>query len=461
MISVVIPVLNESPTVESVVQFARRSPGVTEVIVVDDGSIDGTPELAARAGARVVTSTLLGKGASMEDGANAAQNDIILFLDGDLSRLDPMLIERMTKPILSGEADFVKACFSRSAGRVTMLTARPLLKTFFPELNHIEQPLGGIIAARRTLIRNLRFETDYGVDVGVLLDLAVAGAFITQVDIGHVEHDSQSLEALGDMARQVVRVILDRAARYGRLDLQQLREVEEVERQSQEQLELMLKKIGEPQRLALFDMDGTLVRGRFVEGLARRTNKMAGLAESLDRFDIPPEDRTRRIAALFAGVPRDIFEEVARSIPLMPGAAEVVVGLRKLGYRVGVVSDSFLVATEIVRRRVFGDFSIAHRMKFRQDIATGDVTLSPAMLHPSGCPDHTLCKVNVLLHICEHLGIGAERVLAVGDTDSDACLLRAAGNSVAFQPKSAVVEQAARCVIHGNLLELLAVTATD
>lgn len=194
MISVVIPVLNESPTVESVVQFARRSPGVAEVIVVDDGSIDGTPELASRAGARVVTSTLLGKGASMEDGANAAQNDIVLFLDGDLSRLDPNLIERMTRPILSGEADFVKARFSRSAGRVTMLTARPLLKTFFPELNHIEQPLGGIIAARRTLIRNLRFETDYGVDVGVLLDLAVAGAYIIQVDIGHVEHDSQSLE---------------------------------------------------------------------------------------------------------------------------------------------------------------------------------------------------------------------------------------------------------------------------
>ena len=80
MISVITPVLNESPTVASVVSFARQSPRVSEVIVVDDGSIDGTPELAARAGARVVTSTLLGKGASMEDGVWAAQNEIILFL---------------------------------------------------------------------------------------------------------------------------------------------------------------------------------------------------------------------------------------------------------------------------------------------------------------------------------------------------------------------------------------------
>jgi glycosyltransferase involved in cell wall biosynthesis len=68
MISVVIPVLNESDTIGQIVSFVRRDARVSEVLVVDDGSIDGTPELACDAGARVVTSTLLGKGASMEDG---------------------------------------------------------------------------------------------------------------------------------------------------------------------------------------------------------------------------------------------------------------------------------------------------------------------------------------------------------------------------------------------------------
>lgn len=66
MISVIIPVLNESETIGSVVAFARRHPLVTEVIVVDDGSLDDTPRLAVASGARVITSTLLGKGASME-----------------------------------------------------------------------------------------------------------------------------------------------------------------------------------------------------------------------------------------------------------------------------------------------------------------------------------------------------------------------------------------------------------
>jgi phosphoserine phosphatase len=459
MITVIIPVLNESPTVAQVVEFAHQSPGITEVIVVDDGSIDGTPELATRAGARVVTSTLLGKGASMEDGVWVAQNEILLFLDGDLRGLALDLVQRMTQPLIDHQADFVKARFSRRAGRVTILTARPLLRTFFPELNHIDQPLGGIVAARRSLLRNIRFETDYGVDVGLLLDAFMSGATIAQVDIGRIEHDSQSLDALGDMAKQVVRVILDRAAKYGRLDLQQVREVDEIERQSQAELATMFRKLGRSDRLALFDMDGTLLRGRYIVSLAQRTNKVASLSEYLDRLDIPADERTRHIAALFAGISKETFEEVARTVPLMPGAAELVVELRKLGYRVGLVSDSFVVATEIVRRRVFADFSIAHLMKFRRGVASGDVTLSPAMQHPSGCPSHRLCKVNVMWHMCEQLGVSPENVLAVGDGEPDICMLRAAGMSIAFQPKSDAVIQAARHVVTGNLLEVLAHTA--
>lgn len=455
MISIIIPVLNESPTVASVVQFAKRGPGVTEVIVVDDGSIDGTPELAAAAGAKVVTSTLLGKGASMEDGAWAATNDIVLFLDGDLSQLEDDLIAKMTKPLLEGRADFVKARFTRAAGRVTMLTARPLILTFFPELAHFEQPLGGIIAAKRSLFRKLRFETDYGVDIALLIDIAAMGAVVEQVDIGHIQHDSQSLEVLGDMAKQVVRVILDRASRYGRLDMQQVREVEEVERRSQAEMSLIFQRLGQPEKLALFDMDGTLLKGRVVVNLAQRTGKSKDLEALLDNPSMAPETRTQQIASLFAGVPKNVFEEAVMSMPLMPGAVDVVVALRKAGYRVGIVSDSFRVATEIVRRRVFADFSLAHMMRFQKGIATGEITLSPAMLHEQGCKQHRLCKMNVLLHVCEQLGLTQEKVIAVGDSDPDACMLRAAGVGIAFQPKTKTFEASAKHVYHENLTEIL------
>lgn len=131
-VTVVIPVLNESRTIVNVVKFALRDPCVAEVLVVDDGSIDGTPERAERAGARILTSSLLGKGASMEDGLQAAQTEFLLYLDGDLHGLRSDLIRRMTRPLVAGAADFVKAKFARRAGRVTALTAKPLLRPIFP-----------------------------------------------------------------------------------------------------------------------------------------------------------------------------------------------------------------------------------------------------------------------------------------------------------------------------------------
>ena len=181
-VSVIIPVLNESARVSAVIRLALRSPLVGEVIVVDDGSIDGTPELAHAAGARVITSTLLGKGASMQDGLLAARHPTLLYLDGDLAGLRDDLVEVMAGPVLRGEADFAKARFSRRAGRVTALTARPLLQTYFPELISFEQPLGGIIAVRKELLQRLTFENDYGVDIGLLIDAHTLGARILEVE---------------------------------------------------------------------------------------------------------------------------------------------------------------------------------------------------------------------------------------------------------------------------------------
>jgi len=453
-VTVVIPVLNESARVASIVRFARKSPLVGEVIVVDDGSIDGTPELAEAAGARVMTSAFLGKGGSMEEGVLEARHDTLLFLDGDLSGLSDDLVERLVEPVLRGEADFVKARFSRRAGRVTVLTARPLLNTYFPEIAHFVQPLGGIIAVRRDLLLRLRFENDYGVDIGLLIDAAVAGARLLEVDIGHIEHQSQDLDRLGDMATQVARAILERAAALGRLRLSFVQNSRERERMQRAHPEQVLSRVGTVEKLALFDMDGTLLAGRFVFELAKRTGKTKALAKYLDRLDLKPETRARRIAGLFRGVKRELFEQTARSLPLTPGAVEAVVGLRKLGYRVGIITDSYHIAAETVRRRVFADFALANLIEFRHGKATGIVTLAPTFR--SG---HTgwraYDKLNALRFLVKRLDISARQVLAIGDSDNDIGMLRGAGKSFAFQPKSERVRRAAKRVIEDRLDEVL------
>ena len=459
-VSVVIPVLNESATIASIVRFALEDPVVGEVIVVDDGSIDGTPALAEEAGARVITSTLLGKGASMEDGMRAARHEFVLYLDGDLKGLHRDCIELMTRPLMTGEADFVKAKFTRRAGRVTVLTAKPLLKTYFPELAHLEQPLSGIMAARKTLLEELLFENDYGVDVALLIDATFCGARVVEVDVGHLEHRSQSLEALGEMATQVARAILERAATAGRLRGSFVREVKERERLSRSELPHLLERVPSSDRLALFDMDGVILQGRFVMDLAKATGRETELQPLLDNYGIPPGDRVRQIGALFAGVPRAEFERLAREIPLMPEAVETVIGLRKAGYKVGIVTDSYHVVAEIVRRRVFADFSFAHFMRFKNHKATGRVTLCPAMVHTGGCTLHDYCKLNVLEHLKERFDFTREHFVAIGDGITDICMLQHAGCSIAFKPRTAAVERAAQ-YITDDLRDVLQITGTE
>ena len=454
--SIVIPALNEAKTIASVVRFAKRDAETAEVLVINDGSVDGTPELAAEAGARVVTSSLLGKGVSMEEGLQNSRAEFIVYLDGDLRGLHKDLISRMVAPLKAGEADFVKARFSRAAGRVTALTALPLLRLYFPELAGFAQPLGGVIAVRRDLLARLRFENDYGVDIGLLIDAAREKARIVEVDIGRIRHESQTLEKLSEMAMQVARVLLERAAEWGRLRVSFMRDIRERELHKVASNPQGLRMLQGTQKLALIDMDGTLLDGRFVLALAADAGRSEAIEKLLDHPKMDAVARTRKIAAVFKGIRRADFERVARGIPLMPGAVELVVGLRKQGYLVGIVTNSYRLAAETVRRRVFADFSISHAMKFRGDKASGSITLCPFMRHKDGCPDHRLCKRNVLLHLLEETGLPADQVLAIGDGDNDRCMLEAAGRSFAFRPKSRQVSESADVVVLDDLRQILA-----
>ena len=197
MITVIIPTLNEEETIQSVIQFAWSQPQVTEVVVVDDKSIDATVAIAVANGAKVITSTKLGKGSSMKDGVLFASNPIVAFLDGDIDPYPHYTIKLLTDPILNGEVDFVKSSFSRNAGRVTELAAKPLLSIFFPELLRFSQPLSGMIAGKKKLLEQLDFREDYGVDIGILIDMYLMNAKMKEVEIGYIENKSKPWQALG------------------------------------------------------------------------------------------------------------------------------------------------------------------------------------------------------------------------------------------------------------------------
>jgi glycosyltransferase involved in cell wall biosynthesis len=122
-VSVIVAALNEAEAIGSVVaSMPWAAPGIrlaeprfdfAECIVVDNGSTDGTGEIAAAAGARVVKSPR-GYGAAMSAGARAAVGDVLVFMDGDgADRVEFM--PQLVGPVTRGEADFVLG--SRILGR--------------------------------------------------------------------------------------------------------------------------------------------------------------------------------------------------------------------------------------------------------------------------------------------------------------------------------------------------------
>lgn len=427
-VSVIVPALNEGRHIGAVVAFALSDPMVHEVIVIDDSSTDDTVEKATEAGARVITSSFLGKGASMLDGVRLASCEVVAYLDGDLRGLRAGLIADLCAPILNDDADFIKARFGRSGGRVTELTAKPMIRIFFPELAHLAQPLGGVIAARRALLRTLRFEDGYGVDVGLLIDASLAGARIGEIDIGSLEHDPQPLHDLTLMANEVGRVIFERARWAGRMNVDQIAAMYEAQRHATGTLEIAMNRRRGRKKLLLLDLDGTVTVEPFARALAEATGHQEEYRRALEAAAAGEKPVEQAMTEALRYVHRNRFEQVAKRIELRPGLVETVNQLRRAGFFVGVISNGWFVAADIIRKRIFADFAIAHMVHFENEVCSGKLRINPAFLPDDSEPTAVQpCKGTVLAALKrEALPEGFDLVWAVGNDVDDLPMLRLA-----------------------------------
>jgi hypothetical protein len=153
-------------------------------------------------------------------------------------------------------------------------------------------------------LKALRFEDGYGVDVGLLIDASLSGARVAEVDIGSLEHDSQALEDLTLMANEVGRVIFQRARSAGRLHVDQILAMYEVQRQATSSISFIMSRRKARKRLLLLDLDGTVTQQNFFAELALATGHQQEYRDALERvaegsnlpLRSPHADRTRRAA---------------------------------------------------------------------------------------------------------------------------------------------------------------------
>jgi glucosyl-3-phosphoglycerate synthase len=226
------------PIVHTLVEL--RGAGVLdEVVVIDADSLDGTAGLAAAAGAEVHQQSellpehgpVLGKGDAMWRALTVLRGNVVCFLDGDSEYFGPHYACGVVGAVVCEPGvRFAKGFYRRpfragdvelpeGGGRVTELTARPLLRRFYPELAGMRQPLAGEIAAPRELFERLPFSTGYAVETAMLIDAyrEVGIEAMAQVDLEVRQNRHQPLGALGPMADAVLAAVSVRLEREGRL----------------------------------------------------------------------------------------------------------------------------------------------------------------------------------------------------------------------------------------------------
>ncbi len=431
MLTAIIPALNEEFTIGKVVHFCINHPLINEVIVVDDKSEDNTASIAAEAGARVIISEVRGKGISMKDGVNAASNELFIFLDADIDNYPEETITLLSEPLLLDEADFIKGTFSRNAGRVTELVAKPLLNIFYPGLAEFSQPLSGMIAGKKSFFKRIKFFNDYGVDIGILIDMYLMKARIKEVNIGYIENKSKPWEALGKMSKEVAKAIITKAQQQSPEDVteEEVKSIEEINRQMNYALQENLSGF---HKMAVFDMDNTILKGRFIDACAKKFGFTAQL-EDLRETETDSIILTKRIGLLLKGKTIDELLDVVHKIEMIDDIKEVVASLKKKGYIVGIISNSYTLITNYVMRNIGADFAYANQMEFFEGRATGEVGMPFYFFgSPESICGHSYCKTNAMQYACEKYNVYFKNCIAIGDSKDDRCMVGHAGKGFAF-----------------------------
>ena len=281
-ISLALPALNEEKTVGNVIQTIKRAlveaaPLLDEIVLIDSNSEDRTREIAQSLDVPVYIHQKVlpdygarrGKGEALWKSLYCTQGDIVIWLDTDIVNIHPRFAYGLIGPLLlRPDIQFVKGFYRRplrvgdkiqagGGGRVTELTARPLLNLFYPELSGVIQPLSGECGGTRAALEQCGFFSGYGVEIGLLIDMLEKFGLdsIAQVDLQERIHHNQPLEALSKMSFAIIQAVIRKLeSRYGQSILENVNRTMKLIRYEQESFRLEIEEIAERDRPPMIEI---------------------------------------------------------------------------------------------------------------------------------------------------------------------------------------------------------------
>ncbi|MEM2759503.1 MAG: HAD-IB family phosphatase [Nitrososphaerales archaeon] len=179
-------------------------------------------------------------------------------------------------------------------------------------------------------------------------------------------------------------------------------------------------------KLVAFDMDGTLLNGRLVFALGDRYGKSDMVREIMNK-DIDCYEKSRQIAQLWHGLSASKVMEAIKLIPSINGASEVIDEFKKRGYKIGIISDSYTLATDYIVKKFKMHFHVANILEVKDGSLTGKIEMSLGW-EKIGCWCRiSVCKRYHLEKLASSMGITLQDTIAIGDTKNDLCMIDRAG----------------------------------
>jgi phosphoserine phosphatase len=197
--------------------------------------------------------------------------------------------------------------------------------------------------------------------------------------------------------------------------------------------------------IAILDMDGTLLSRRSIDVLCEELGFMERLARVNDMSRSLPAYRISEIiATFFQGLTTDRLQRLFDSIPLNNGVNEFIDFLKSNQFYVAIATDSYQFLAEKLGEKIGADMAYGNIVETRDGFLTGKLLTDHRCLKIEGCKEFSTCKLWFMRRLKNLIG---GFTVAIGDGDSDLCMIKEADIGIAYRPKSQVLAKTARIVV--------------